>query len=514
MATKFILLPDDIYRGLTAVGDTGDLNLDFTRHSLEKAKRARTNASTKILNYNQELRRYLHMKNERDRKPMNVAVSNADAVAGALFNQPTIVQQQPEIEPIATSSSPFPPAQSLLTETKKKGGVRNRVVKKKKEINIPPPPSPPSNESNDSGGEPDDFYEETIDEEPKRRGIKHKLEIEEFRPKKWPLILPTHVFRESEKKKYEKERKKKPSHQIPIRLGHPINEEEDDEFGDSPPPSPLEWFDAVSDQDSKEEITTTNRRGVKRKALKDDDEKEENKKTKSNEFVPKWAKTRPRKDQLKRVMRKATQRNEEVRTLPQPKTKKALAITASPSTESRMTRKARNKPSPELDMRLIKWKRAPASDAKDKVTTYIDLAPLFRRRQWERQKQREMALEPFPQPIITEPDDDDVGPEYLSSDTIKPVKFKKKIKELPSTKKKLAIQWPKKNIVKRPKGSSLELVPVSSSNTVSKLRNLTQDDIPTMGESRQTTSGRTLRNLTGRERWEELQRRVAKFKNN
>nr|CAD2204626.1 unnamed protein product [Meloidogyne enterolobii] len=71
MANKFILVPEEIYRGLTS-NDVGEPNLDFTRRNLEKSKLKRESESAKNVHYNQELRRYLHMRNERENKPVKV----------------------------------------------------------------------------------------------------------------------------------------------------------------------------------------------------------------------------------------------------------------------------------------------------------------------------------------------------------------------------------------------------------------------------------------------------------
>lgn len=75
MANKFILVPQDIYRGLTSA-DTGDINLDFSRRMLEQAKRQRANASTKNNNTRQELRRFLNLRNQHENKPTKVEVVN------------------------------------------------------------------------------------------------------------------------------------------------------------------------------------------------------------------------------------------------------------------------------------------------------------------------------------------------------------------------------------------------------------------------------------------------------
>nr|CAD2172286.1 unnamed protein product [Meloidogyne enterolobii] len=71
MANKFILVPEEIYKGLTTF-DTGEPNLDLIRNDLEKIKRKKDNPSAKNVKYNQELRRYLQMRNEQQNRPVKV----------------------------------------------------------------------------------------------------------------------------------------------------------------------------------------------------------------------------------------------------------------------------------------------------------------------------------------------------------------------------------------------------------------------------------------------------------
>jgi len=76
MANKFILVPEDIYRGLLTqpTPETGNINLDFTRENLENIKSQNANTELKNINYNQELRRYLHMLKDQNERPMNVSI--------------------------------------------------------------------------------------------------------------------------------------------------------------------------------------------------------------------------------------------------------------------------------------------------------------------------------------------------------------------------------------------------------------------------------------------------------
>ena len=71
MANKLVLVPEAIYRGLTTT-DVGEPNLDFTRHQLDKIRRSRTKPPIKNIRLNQELRRYLTLRNERENRPIKV----------------------------------------------------------------------------------------------------------------------------------------------------------------------------------------------------------------------------------------------------------------------------------------------------------------------------------------------------------------------------------------------------------------------------------------------------------
>nr|CAD2169241.1 unnamed protein product [Meloidogyne enterolobii]CAD2208801.1 unnamed protein product [Meloidogyne enterolobii] len=84
MANKFVLVPQDIYRGLTTY-DTGDPNIDFARREVEGTKRKNNRSSVKNILYNQELRRYLSMRNERENRPVKVEL--VASPKGAIMNQ-------------------------------------------------------------------------------------------------------------------------------------------------------------------------------------------------------------------------------------------------------------------------------------------------------------------------------------------------------------------------------------------------------------------------------------------
>ncbi|KAL3076588.1 hypothetical protein niasHT_038993 [Heterodera trifolii] len=74
MASKFVLVPDEIYRGLTN-SDSGNINLDFVQRALERTKRKGENVTSKNVHYNQELSRYLHMRDEHQNKPSKVEIT-------------------------------------------------------------------------------------------------------------------------------------------------------------------------------------------------------------------------------------------------------------------------------------------------------------------------------------------------------------------------------------------------------------------------------------------------------
>jgi hypothetical protein len=106
MANKLILVPEQLYRGLTS-NSPADLNLDFARRNLEKIKHSRKNLSAKNANYNQELRRYLNLRNEHENKPVKVEVVNGSKL---LINKKTrqgIRAPSPVVDPFDDNSGTF-----------------------------------------------------------------------------------------------------------------------------------------------------------------------------------------------------------------------------------------------------------------------------------------------------------------------------------------------------------------------------------------------------------------------
>lgn len=71
MANKFILVPQEIYKGLMT-HNTEEPNLEFVRKTLEKTRKKREPSGAKNIKYNQELRRYLKMRDDQQNKPVKV----------------------------------------------------------------------------------------------------------------------------------------------------------------------------------------------------------------------------------------------------------------------------------------------------------------------------------------------------------------------------------------------------------------------------------------------------------
>ncbi|KAL3119389.1 hypothetical protein niasHT_003997 [Heterodera trifolii] len=74
MASKFVLVPEEIYHGLKS-SDSGNINLDFAKHALERTKRKRENVTARNINYNQELSRYLHLRDEHQNQPAKIEIT-------------------------------------------------------------------------------------------------------------------------------------------------------------------------------------------------------------------------------------------------------------------------------------------------------------------------------------------------------------------------------------------------------------------------------------------------------
>jgi hypothetical protein len=75
MANKYLLVPEDLYRGLIEV-EPENINLNYEKRQLEKSKRASRKKDTWNTLYNQEQRRYLKLKKEQLNKPVKVELTN------------------------------------------------------------------------------------------------------------------------------------------------------------------------------------------------------------------------------------------------------------------------------------------------------------------------------------------------------------------------------------------------------------------------------------------------------
>jgi len=99
---KFILVPQDLYRGLLSKPST-DINLDFAKGSLDKAKSNRKlDASAKNVLYNQELRRYLKIKRDIEDKPVKVELTNGAQLL--THNGQTAIIEDDEMENVSSGS--------------------------------------------------------------------------------------------------------------------------------------------------------------------------------------------------------------------------------------------------------------------------------------------------------------------------------------------------------------------------------------------------------------------------
>jgi hypothetical protein len=77
MANKFLLVPEEVYQGLTApITHAGDPNLEFSHNLLQNIDKLKLNPNKKNAFYNQELQRYRHLRREHEQKPVHVLVAN------------------------------------------------------------------------------------------------------------------------------------------------------------------------------------------------------------------------------------------------------------------------------------------------------------------------------------------------------------------------------------------------------------------------------------------------------
>jgi hypothetical protein len=145
MASKMLLIPEPMYRGLISssssskmstvppvVANDENLNLDFVAKNLEKTKKKRVrNLSKKNINYNQELRRFLRLRNQMMNKPVKAKLSNgANIVLKADGSEGGIMD-----EVGATTASPITfstPASDVVIPSTPRTPVRPAFVRYKK----------------------------------------------------------------------------------------------------------------------------------------------------------------------------------------------------------------------------------------------------------------------------------------------------------------------------------------------------------------------------------------------
>jgi hypothetical protein len=79
MSNKLILVPEDMYQSLIAqkCEATDNVNLEFTKNRMNQMRDVRgKNLSSKNVQYNQELRRFLKQRREEKEKPVKVKLTN------------------------------------------------------------------------------------------------------------------------------------------------------------------------------------------------------------------------------------------------------------------------------------------------------------------------------------------------------------------------------------------------------------------------------------------------------
>jgi hypothetical protein len=96
MANKYLLIPEELYRGLTEATPES-INLEHERKVLEKSKKLpKKDRTARNVNYQQELNRYLKIKREQINKPVKVQVTNG---AKFLVKPSSTVSYTPTPEP-------------------------------------------------------------------------------------------------------------------------------------------------------------------------------------------------------------------------------------------------------------------------------------------------------------------------------------------------------------------------------------------------------------------------------
>ena len=141
-----LLIPEPMYRGLISSSSSSkmstvppivvndeNINLDFVAKNLEKTKKKRVrNLSKKAINYNQELRRFLRLRNQMMNKPVKAKLSNgANVVLKADGSEGGIMD-----EAGGTTASPItfstPASDSVIQSTPNRTPVRPVFARYKK----------------------------------------------------------------------------------------------------------------------------------------------------------------------------------------------------------------------------------------------------------------------------------------------------------------------------------------------------------------------------------------------
>jgi hypothetical protein len=118
MSTKFVLIPDDMYRSLIndKRNDQSQLGVNFSKSSLEKIIKSKNkNLTSKNLLYNQELRRYLKANKEETDKPVKVEMvkDKETKIKGVMIRTPENNQERlvlPNLDENDDHTTVSPPA--------------------------------------------------------------------------------------------------------------------------------------------------------------------------------------------------------------------------------------------------------------------------------------------------------------------------------------------------------------------------------------------------------------------
>ena len=102
MATKYIAIPESMYKALIQSQNFTQIGTELAKSDLEKVQKSRNkNLSEKNVLYNQELRRYLKTKKEKEEKPVKVELSKG--LRGLIKKT-----QTPTLTPTPSGNRPAP----------------------------------------------------------------------------------------------------------------------------------------------------------------------------------------------------------------------------------------------------------------------------------------------------------------------------------------------------------------------------------------------------------------------